>query len=51
MSELFKKLKDYSNADKIIILLENEQYNKKLINTNKEVLICSYPIKIIDKIN
>ena len=48
---VFKKLKDYSNADKIIIVLENEQYNKKLINTNKEVLICSYPIKIIDKIN
>lgn len=48
---VFKKLKDYSNADKIIIVLENEHYNKKLINTNKEVLICSYPIKIIDKIN
>ena len=48
---VFKKLRDYSNADKIIIVLENEQYNKKLINTNKEVLICSYPIKIIDKIN
>lgn len=48
---VFKKLKDYSNADKIIIVLENEHYSKKLINTNKEVLICSYPIKIIDKIN
>lgn len=48
---VFKKLRDYSNADKIIIVLENNQYNRKLINTNKEVLICSYPIKIIDKIN
>ena len=48
---VFKKLRDYSNADKIILVLENEQYNKELINTNKEVLICSYPIKIIDKIN
>ncbi len=48
---VFKKLKDYSRADKIIIVLENENYNKSLINTTKEVLICKYPIEIIDKIN
>lgn len=47
----FKKLKDYSRADKAIIVLENINYNKSLINTTKEVLICKYPIKIIDKIN
>ena len=47
----FKKLRDYPVADKIIIVLESEQYNKRLINTNKEVLICTYPIKIIDKFN
>lgn len=48
---VFKRLKDYSRADKIIIVLENEQYDKSLINTTKEVLICKYPIQIIDKIN
>lgn len=47
----FKKLKDYSRADKAIIVLENINYNKSLINTTKEVLICKYPIEIIDKIN
>lgn len=48
---VFKKLKDYSKSDKIIIVIENETYNKKFINTTKEVLICKYPIEIIDKIN
>ncbi len=48
---VFKRLKDYSKADKIIIVLENEEYDKNLINFTKEVLICKYPIQIIDKIN
>lgn len=48
---VFKKLKNYSNADKIIIVLENDKYDKTIINTNREVLICTYPVKIIDKIN
>lgn len=48
---VLKRLKDYSKADKIIIVLENEKYNKDLINTKQEVLICKYPIQIIDKIN
>lgn len=48
---VFKKIKEYSNADKIIVVLENNQYKRSLINTKKEVLICTYPIKIVDKIN
>ena len=48
---VFRRLKEYSKSDKIIIVLENENYNKSLINTDKEVLICKYPIEIIDKIN
>ena len=48
---VFKKLMEYSNADKIIIVLENDNYDKRLISTKKEVLICKYPIEIIDKIN
>ena len=47
----YKKLKDYSDADKIIIVIENDEYDRSIINTTKEVLICKYPIKIIDKIN
>ena len=41
----------YSRADKIIIVLENDDYDKKLVKSRKEVLICKYPIEIIDKIN
>lgn len=48
---VFRDLKKYSRADKMIIVLENEKYKKSLINTTKEVLICKYPIEIIDKIN
>ena len=48
---VFKKLKTYTTADKIIIVLESKKYNKDLLNTNKEVLICLYPLQIIDKIN
>lgn len=48
---VFKKLDDYSKADKIIIVLENDTYDKSLIETNKQILICTYPIKIVDAIN
>ena len=48
---IFEKLGDYSKADMIIIVLENAEYDRTLIKTNKEVLICKYPIEIIDKIN
>lgn|SRR5574344_2108508 len=48
---VFKKLKDYSKADKVILVVENEKYDKNIVNTSKEVLICKYPIEIIDKIN
>lgn len=48
---VFKNLNDYSKLDKIIIVLETNKYNKNIINTSKEVLICTYPIKIIDKVN
>lgn len=47
----FRKINDYSKADKIIIVLENDKYIKDNIDSTKEVLICTYPIKIIDKFN
>lgn len=48
---VFKRLKMYSNADKLIIILENNSYDRRKINSDNEILICTYPIKIIDKIN
>ena len=48
---VFKKLKSYTVADKIIIVLDSKKYRRELINTDKEVLICSYPLEIIDKLN
>ena len=48
---IFEKLENYSKADMIIIVLENADYNRDLIKTDKEVLICKYPVEIIDKIN
>ena len=41
---VFKKLDNYSRADKIIMVLENDNYNKNLIDTTKEVLICLYDV-------
>lgn len=49
--KVFKKFNEYTKADKVIIVLENNNYDKSLINTKKEVLICSYPVEIIDIIN
>ena len=47
----FTKIKKYSKANKLIIVVENKNYDKSMINTNKEILVCTYPIKVIDKIN
>ena len=48
---IFKNLYRISDADSIIIILENPLYNKENIKTKKECLICKYPLEIIDKIN
>lgn len=48
---VFRRIDDYSKADKLIIVIEKNDYDKEQLNTKKEVLLCSYPIKIIDKIN
>lgn len=48
---VFTKIEKYSKANKLIIVLDSKEYDKTLINTKKEVLICTNPIKIIDKIN
>lgn len=48
---IFRNLYKISDADSIIMVLENPSYNKENIHTNKECLICKYPLEIIDKLN
>lgn len=45
-------LDEISFSDKIILIIENkETLNVSDINTNREILICTYPLKIIKKVN
>ena len=49
---LFEKLDQISNSDRVIIIIETKEYNKKFINTNRPCYICTYsPLEIVDKIN
>lgn len=49
---IFEMLDEVSSSDKIILVIENkEMYNIEDIKTNRECLICEYPLKIIGKIN
>lgn len=51
-SRIFKQLDKISSSDKIIIVIENEEKcNITEIETDREVLICTYPLKIIAKVN
>ena len=47
----FTKLNDYTNADILIVVLENNKYDRRQINFKNQIIICTYPIQIIDKIN
>lgn len=49
---IFEMLDEISLADRIIIIIENtNEYDLLDINTNRECLICSYPLKVIGKVN
>ena len=49
---IFEMLDEVSSSDRIILVIENkEMYNIEDIKTNRECLICEYPLKIIGKIN
>lgn len=49
---IFQELDKISFSDGIIIIVENEQNcNIGEINTDREVLICAYPLKVIGKVN
>ena len=47
----FTRLNDYTNADILIAVLENNKYDRRQINFKNQIIICTYPIQIIDKIN
>lgn len=45
-------LDEISFSDKIMLIIENkETLNVSNINTNRECLICTYPLEIIKKVN
>lgn len=49
---IFGMLDEVSSSDKIILVIENKElYNIEDIKTNRECLICEYPLKVIGKIN
>ena len=51
-SRIFEMLDKISFSDKIIIIIENkEMCDISKINTDREVLICTYPLKVIAKVN
>lgn len=51
-NRIFEILDDISSSDRIILVIENkEEYDISKIKTNRECLICTYPLKIIGKVN
>lgn len=49
---IFETLDDISFSDRIILVIENKgKYDISKIKTNRECLICTYPLKIIGKVN
>lgn len=49
---LFEKLDQISTSDRVIIIIEAKEYNKKTINTKRPCYICTYsPLEIVDRIN
>lgn len=49
---LFKKIDEISKSDRIIIIIETKNYEKRIINTSRPCYICTYsPLKIVDRVN
>ncbi len=49
---LFEKLDEISSSDRVIIIIETKEYNKKIVNTKRPCYICTYPpLEIVDRIN
>lgn len=52
VENLYENIDTISTADKIIIIIETNNYIKRNINTNRECYICTYPpLEIVDKLN
>jgi len=49
---LFEKIDEISTSDRVIIIIETKEYNKKIVNTKRPCYICTYsPLEIVDRIN
>lgn len=49
---LFEKLDQISSSDRVIIIIETKEYNKKFVNTKRPCYICTYsPLEIVERIN
>lgn len=52
VDKLYEEIDTKSNADKIIIIIETNNYVKKKINTKRTCGICTYPpLATVDKLN
>lgn len=52
IESLYENVDVLSDADKIIIIIETNNYIRRKINTRRECLICTcLPVKIVDKLN
>lgn len=54
IEKLYNDIDNISQSNKVIIIIETNNYIPQKINTNRECLICTYSrneIKIVDKLN
>lgn len=52
IDNLFETIDSKSNADRLIIIIETNDYQKKKINTKRPCYICTFPpLEIVDRIN
>lgn len=52
MENLFENIDKISTSDRIIIIIETKEYQKRKLNTKRPCYICTYPpLEIVDRIN
>lgn len=52
MENLFENIDNISTSDRIIIIIETKEYQKRKLKTQRPCYICTYPpLEIIDRIN
>jgi len=52
MENLFENIDKISTSDRIIIIIETKEYQKRKLKTKRPCYICTYPpLEIVDRIN